>query len=197
MARASSAGFKCRAGVGCRVVESVDYMPARRLESERLTLEPLRSQHAEELAPVLNDVSLHGFTGGEPVGVEDLRARFARQVIGRSPDGRQSWLNWIVLERLADRPIGTVQATVFRHEQSIISELAWVIGKPFQRRGFAKEAVGVMAVWLCSRGVQRLRSHINPDHQASIAVALSIGLQPTDVMLNGEVCWERSCGQQA
>ena len=92
-------------------MESVDCMPACRLESERPTLEPLRPRHAEKLAPVLNDVSLHRFTGGEPIGVKELRARFTRQVIGRSPDGRQSWLNWIVLERLADHPIGTVRAT--------------------------------------------------------------------------------------
>jgi RimJ/RimL family protein N-acetyltransferase len=167
-------------------VEPAVDLSAVRLESERLVLEPLRPEHADELAPVLDDVTLHRFIGGEPLGLEALRARFERQVRGRSPDGRDLWLNWVVRERATGRPVGTVQATVSGSETERIAELAWVIAGADQGRGFAKEAVAAMAVWLGERGVGRLRAHIHPDHRASMAVARSVGLAPTDVVVDGE-----------
>ncbi|HEX6920146.1 MAG TPA: GNAT family N-acetyltransferase, partial [Actinomycetes bacterium] len=36
------------------------------LGTRRLTLEPLRVEHADELAPVLDDRGLHTYTGGAP-----------------------------------------------------------------------------------------------------------------------------------
>ena len=170
---------------------SAESLTAVRLESERLVLEPLRPQHADELAPVLDDHSLHRFIGGEPLGLEDLRARFEHQARGRSPDGRDWWLNWVVRERSTGRPVGTVQATVSGLESESesataastptptptatatatatgsVSELAWVIGTADQGRGFAKEAVAAVASWLGECGVSRLRAHIHPDHEAS------------------------------
>jgi RimJ/RimL family protein N-acetyltransferase len=175
---------------------SVGSLTAERLESGRLVLEPLRSGHADELAPVLDDVSLHRFIGGEPVGVEEMRARFERQALGHSPDGRECWLNWVVRERSTARALGTVQATVQatvgESDAGAVAELAWVIGTAHQRRGVAKEAVALMSAWLRERGVLRLRANIHPDHAASMAVARAAGLAPTDVEVDGEVRWESS-----
>ena len=80
------------------------------LESSRLTLEPLRVDHAEEMAPLLADAELYAFTEGEPPTLEELRARYVRQVPGRSPDGVESWLNWIVRRRDDGQAVGFVQA---------------------------------------------------------------------------------------
>lgn len=165
-------------------------LTAGRLESERLVLEPLCPEHADELAPVLDDVTLHRFIGGKPLGVEELRARFERQADGWSADGRDRWLNWMVRQRGTGQGVGTVQATVMNSEPGVVAELAWVIGSAHQRQGFAKEAAAVMAGWLRSRGVDHLRAHVNPGHDASMAVAYSIGLRPTEVMVDGEVRWE-------
>jgi len=173
-------------------VESAASLTACRLESERLVLEPLRPEHADELAPVLEDRSLHRFTGGEPPTVEDLRARFERQSLGRSPDGRECWLNWLVRERSTGRAVGTVQATVKGVEPKQVAELAWVIGTPHQGHGFAKEAAALMATWLRTSGVARLRAHIHPRHGASMAVARSVGLAPTGVIQDGEIRLESS-----
>jgi RimJ/RimL family protein N-acetyltransferase len=185
-------------------VNSVGSLSAGRLESPRLVLEPLAPEHADELAPVLDDVALHRFTGGEPVGLQELQARFERQAGGRSPDGRDCWLNWVTRERATGRPVGTVQATVRGAEsgsgsasgsESVcepVAELAWVVGSADQGRGFAKEAVTAMSGWLGERGVSRLRANIHPEHEASMAVARSVGLAPTDVIVDGEVRWESS-----
>jgi RimJ/RimL family protein N-acetyltransferase len=171
-------------------MQSAESLTPVRLESERLVLEPLQPGHADELAPLLDDRSLHRFIGGEPLRLEDLRARFERQTRGRSPDGRSWWLNWVVRERSTGVAVGTVQATVSGPESERVAELAWVIASADQGRGFAKEAVAAMATWLGGRGVSRLRAHIHPEHAASMAVARSAGLAPTDVVVDGEVRWE-------
>jgi RimJ/RimL family protein N-acetyltransferase len=161
-----------------------------RLESKRLVLEPLRPDHADELAPVLDDTSLHQFIGGQPDSVEALRARIARQVVGTSPDGRAHWLNWTVRERASGQAVGTMQATVRSSQGRAVADVAWVVGVPHQRQGFAKEAAGLMVSWLRTRGVSSVRARIHPDHHASIAVARSLGLRPTDVVEDGELRWE-------
>jgi RimJ/RimL family protein N-acetyltransferase len=160
------------------------------LESERLVLEPLRPEHADELAPVLDDTSLHQFIGGRPDTVEGLRARFARQARGSSPDRRERWLNWVVRERATGQAVGTMQATVRSSEGRDVADVAWVVGVAHQRQGIAKEAAGLVVSWLRGRGVSAVRAHIHPDHHASIAVARSLGLRPTDVVEDGELRWE-------
>jgi RimJ/RimL family protein N-acetyltransferase len=172
-------------------MDCADRLTARRLESERLTLEPLRPEHADELAPVLDDVSLHRFIGGRPDTAEELRARFERQAVGRSPDGRALWLSWTVRVRPGGQAVGTVQATVTAGERQPAAVLAWVIGASHQGQGFAREAAVLVVSWLRAAGVSRVRARIHPDHGASMAVARSVGLLPTDVREGGEVLWER------
>ena len=85
---------------------------AEALTTPRLVLEPLRPEHARELAPVLDDPALHAFIGGEPATEAELHARFVRQAEGQSPDGTQGWLNWVARDRATHAPVGTVQATI-------------------------------------------------------------------------------------
>ena len=160
------------------------------LESERLVLEPLEPGHADELAPVLDDIALHRFIGGRPDSAEALRARFARQAAGWSPDGRQRWLNWTVRVRATGQAVGTMQATVSGSEPQTVAVLAWVIGVSHQGQGMAKEAAALVVSWLHAHGVTCVRARIHPGHHASMAVARSIGLRPTDVVEDGEVRWE-------
>ena len=169
---------------------SADWITACWLESERLVLEPLRPEHAKELAPVLDDADLHRFIGGEPQSADELLARFERQAVGHSPDGRQHWLNWAVRERSSGEALGTMQATVSSDAHETVAEVAWVIGLSHQGKGFAKEAAALMVPWLRTRGVRRVRAHIHPGHLASMGVARSLGLLPTDVTQDGEMRWE-------
>jgi RimJ/RimL family protein N-acetyltransferase len=173
-------------------MESAGHLTASRLESARLVLEPLRPEHADELAPVLDDIALHAFIGGEPDSAEQLRARFERQAGGRSPDGRDAWLNWTVRARPSGKAVGTMQATVTGSGCQTIALLAWVIGVSYQGQGFAKEAAALVVSWLRTRGVCTVRANIHPGHNASMRVARAVGLLPTDVIEDGEVRWEAS-----
>jgi RimJ/RimL family protein N-acetyltransferase len=166
--------------------------PADRLDSERLVLEPLRPEHAEELAPILDDTSLHRFTGGQPASTEKLRARFERQVVGHSADGTEQWRNWTVRLRSSGQAIGTLQATVRPCGERTVAEIAWVVGVVYQGQGFAKEAAAEMVSWLRARGISSVAARIHPRHDASMAVARSVGLAPTDVVQAGELRWESS-----
>jgi RimJ/RimL family protein N-acetyltransferase len=170
-------------------MDSPPALTAQPLETSRLDLEPLRVEHASELARVLDDPSLHRFTGGAPPTLEELRQRLERQTLGRSPDGRAAWLNWVVRERATARVVGTVQATV-KGGPIPTAELAWVVGAQHQGNGFAREAAATMATWLGQQGVLRLRANIHPRHHASIAVAEAIGLEPSGTIVDGESRWE-------
>jgi RimJ/RimL family protein N-acetyltransferase len=171
------------------VVKSSPWPVARPIETARLTLEPLRVNHADEMVSVLDDESLYEFTGGGPMTLVELRDRYAGQVVGHSPDGAQGWLNWIVRQRASGSVIGTVQATVHDVSGAFAAELAWVIGSRSQGSGFAKEAAAAMLNWLRDQHVGSFTAHIRPDHAASIAVAQHIGLSITDEMTDGEISW--------
>ena len=160
------------------------------IRTARLDLEPLRVEHADEAAPLFDDERLHAFTGGTPAGADDLRARYARQAVGRSPDGAQAWLNWMARDHGTGRLVGTVQATVDRGgDGGLRGELAWVVGTDHQGRGYAREAAGAVAGWLGERDVRELLAHVHPDHGASAAVARAVGMAATDVVVDGEVRW--------
>ncbi|MFC5286484.1 GNAT family N-acetyltransferase [Actinokineospora guangxiensis] len=158
-------------------------MRAGVLSGRTVVLEPLRVEHAEEMAVVLADAELYRFTGGEPPSADELRARYAAQVRGRS--GEQWWLNWVIRAQGA-AAAGYVQATV----EGGIAELAWVVGVAHQGRGLARESVGLVAAWLRGLGVVRLIAHVHPDHAASAAVARGVGMVPTSVVEDGERLWE-------
>ena len=159
------------------------------IETDRLTLEPLRVAHAAEMAPVLDDVALHRYIGGRPASADQLRERYRRQAAGRSPDGTEGWLNWVVRDRASGAPVGTVQATVGTDGDRLRAELAWVVATVHQRRGYAAEAAAGMADWLRGRGVEHFVAHVHPAHRASQRVAERLGLTATGVLVDGEVRW--------
>ena len=155
------------------------------LRTARLDLEPLRVEHAAEAAVAFSDARLHTFVGGEPATEDELRDRYARQVIGHSPDGSETWLNWMLRRRDTGELVGTVQATV----TGSTADLAWVVAVPHQGRGLAREAALAVRAELAGAAVRTFTAHIHPDHGASAGVARALGLEPTDVVVDGEVRW--------
>ncbi|MET7985496.1 GNAT family N-acetyltransferase [Streptomyces sp. NPDC005281] len=160
--------------------------PTEPSATARLELLPLRVEHAGEMAGVLSDPALHAFIGGAPHTPEALRARYERLVAG-SPDPGVLWCNWVLRERTTGSLVGTVQATV----SAGTAEVAWVVGTPWQGRGYATEAarslVGHMLAAFPGRTVV---AHVHPAHHASAAVAATAGLTATGELQDGEVRWE-------
>ena len=141
---------------------------------------------------VLADPALYAFTGGGPPSFDELRARYGRQVAGRSPDGTEAWFNWILRTDDPDEAVGYVQATVTDHGS--VADIAWVIGTPWHGRGFATEAARAMVRWLREQGVVAITAHVHRDHGASERVAERAGLAVTDAVEDGERVWRGVTG---
>lgn len=158
------------------------------IETARLVLEPLEPGHADEMVAVLADPVLYRHTGGQPPSDDELRRRYELQARGRSDDGTALWLNWIVRERSTGAAVGFVQATVGIAART--ADVAWVVGVPFQGRGYAREAAMAMVDRLHDEGVDGVTAHIHPDNAPSEGVARALGLGPTTTVVDGEVRWE-------
>src|SRR5438093_183786 len=80
------------------------------ITTERLSLEPLRPEDADEMAVLLDDERLQEFIGGRPLTLIEVRERYAALAAG--PAGTNiRWLNWIVRRRDDSPPLA--------HEQGI------------------------------------------------------------------------------
>lgn len=174
------------------------------IATDRLDLVPLEVEDALEMVGVLADPVLYRFVGGAPPSLAELCERYAAQVSGRSADGGEAWHNWIVRERATGAATGFVQATVTGWPERAgdrdpdgeapAAEIAWLIGTPWQGRGYASEAARALVAWLTAAGVGTIVAHVHPDHHRSASVAGRAGLAPTEAFLDGERAWCRTGG---
>ena len=161
------------------------------LETERLLLDPMVEGDSHALFALLTDPEIHAFTGSRPPGsADDLRITTRRRESRRSPAGDELWLNWTLRLKTDQSVVGYVQAGVTQGK----ADLAWVVGVPFQRRGYASEASRRVLRWLRDDlGVQEVSANIHPDHIASQKVARNIGLRKSRERTDeGEDVWRAS-----
>lgn len=156
--------------------------------TSQICLRPLRVDDADEMARVLADPGLYTFTGGEPPTAEALAEQYGFQARGWSPDRSERWINDLIVLDSTGEAVGYVQATV--PQDGGPAEVAWVVGAPWQGRGFATTAARLLLARLAGLGVPGVIAHIHPDHAASNAVARRCGMRPTDQVVDGEVRWE-------
>ena len=154
----------------------------------RLVLAPLRMADADELAEVLGDPALHTFIGGRPDTLEELRRRYTAMLAGPGRPG-ELWRNWVVRRRADNAAVGTVQATLIRGPEGWTAQVAWVVGVPWQGRGYAVEAARALVGWLEAAGADEIVAHVHRDHAASARVAAGAGLAATDDEVEGERVW--------
>jgi RimJ/RimL family protein N-acetyltransferase len=158
------------------------------LETTRLTLIPMVRQDAEELFQILKDVAMHTYIGGNPpLDIGEVREHLARWESRCSPDGDEIWLNWTLRTKSQQTVIGYVQASIGDAGAS----LAWVVGVPFQGRGYAAEASRAVAHWLTrAQRITRLSANIHPEHLASQSIARKLGLERSSERTSeGEEVW--------
>ena len=156
------------------------------LRTERLELTPIRAEHAPRLFDVLAEPALYLYTGGSPPATLEVLTRgFANWESRLSPDGSELWLTWMTAQRDSGAAVGYVQATVADNR----ADLAWVIGLPWQGRGYASEASRAVLDWLVSLGAVRFRACVKPAHRKSQQVAERLGLIRTDQWIAGEEVW--------
>ena len=102
--------------------------------TDRLSLEPVTVDDADDMAAIFADRRLYEFTGGEPTTLEGLRSTFARLAGARSASSTAQ-LNWVVRRRVDAKAVGMLQA-IFT-DGGHAAEIAWVVGVPWQGQGLA------------------------------------------------------------
>lgn len=168
--------------------------PTPPLQAPRLALRKLGRADAPGLAAAETDPGLFTYIGGEPPSAEELEARIERYNAG-PPKSGDAWHNWAIRIRETGELIGHLQATVREGGRS--AEIAWLVGTPWQGRGYATEAATAVVEWLTAPGsaIELLVAHVHPDNAASAKVAGRLGLTPTDRVVDGEIQWRRVIGR--
>jgi ribosomal-protein-alanine N-acetyltransferase len=155
------------------------------LATARLDLVPAVEEHAELTWPLLNEERMWEFFPLlRPPTKEALRHRYQRWSYEMPyPGAPERWENWICMRRTDDAPIGEAQATY----TDTTVYIAYAIFVPFQRKGFAHEA---MCEILDHAGdVHRCRTAIAEmaaGNRASVALAEALGFKRVVVRRNVE-----------
>ena len=146
------------------------------LETARLRLEPLTRAHAAEYFAILSDSRLfESIPHDPPATVEALEARFARLERGRSPDGRQAWLNWMIRVKASSICVGRVEASV---DPDASAYFAYELGSEHWGRGFATEACArVIDALFRDHGVERITAEVDTRNLASIRLLERLGFE--------------------
>ena len=143
------------------------------IESATMRLEPLAAVHAEEMFLPMSAAAIYDYIpGGPPASVAALRERYTRLERGRSADGVERWLNWIVRLR-SGACAGFVQATI---HPSAMADFAFVFAPEHWGRGVAFEACSAVLPHLAQDfGVRALFATVDPRNARSIRLLQRLG----------------------
>ena len=129
----------------------------------------------------LADPRAYAYLPSDPPELASLRRRYACPATGRSPDGAQFWLNWII--RCDGEPAGFTQATVAGN----IAHIAYQVFPPLWRRGIGGRAVAVTLDLLFARpAVERAVALVDTRNMASQRLVLGLGFTPARTILNAD-----------
>ena len=143
-----------------------------------LTLEPLRTGHAEAMFDLLCDPAIYEYLDySPPKSVEYLRGVYERLEARKSPDGSQLWLNWVICPRDFP-PVGYVQATVASNRTA---HVAYVLASRYWGHGHAQRAMQAMLDHLTSAyDVGRCLATVEVENRRSIRLLERLDFLPAE-----------------
>ncbi|MBI5720326.1 MAG: GNAT family N-acetyltransferase [Burkholderiales bacterium] len=107
------------------------------LRAGALQLEPLLASHAAAMFAVLSDPAIYEFENEPPRSIAWLRERYTQLESRASPDGSQTWLNWVV-KLPGGGFAGYMQATVLAGGRAYV---AYELASRFWRQGIGSASV--------------------------------------------------------
>lgn len=151
------------------------------IHTDRLRCEPLCAHHAAVMFPILQPESLYTYLPTDPPpSLESLQERYNFLSGGKSPDGTEDWLNWILFLRENGQAIGFFQATVKLLDSC---NIAYSIHPDFWRKGLAKEATNRLITHLFEEyDVPTMTAFIDTRNSASIRLMESLGFRPVKII---------------
>lgn len=155
------------------------------IETANLRLEPIRQDHAALLFAALSDAQLYALIPEEPPkSLEALEKRYAFLQGGKSPDGKEHWLNWTMFNRRTDMSVGTFQATV---RDDAPSDIAYIVFRAYWRQGIAREAgAGVIDHVFARYPTPLLAANMDTRNVASIRLVESLGFKRAAFIPNAD-----------
>jgi [ribosomal protein S5]-alanine N-acetyltransferase len=150
----------------------------RRIDTDRLRLEPLRADHAALLWPALCDPLLYAHVPQDPpASAQWLAQRYALLASRLSPEGDELWLNWVLCRREEAGCIGSVQVTVYADASAY---LAYELASACWHQGFAGEAcAAVLQALHADFSVRRVVAEVDTLNAASIRLLERLGFART------------------
>ena len=126
------------------------------------------------MARVLADPMSYQFLPDDPPSQQYLEQQYEYLSGGRSPDGAQVWLTWILLlQDVSADPIGFLQATISEPDTV---HIAYLLNPVHWRQGYAREAVAAMLdVVFADYRVDRAIAEIDTRNAASISLVQALG----------------------
>jgi ribosomal-protein-alanine N-acetyltransferase len=142
------------------------------IETERLTLRPLREADATALFEISQDPDVVRFVGDRHVPTLQEAWRAVAGWIGHW--ALRGCGQWAIEERSSGRFIG--RAGIINPADWPGPEVGYLLGRPWWGHGYATEAATAAMDWgFREIGFADLLSLIDPENQASIAVATRLG----------------------
>ena len=139
------------------------------LQTPRLTLEPLRANHAQEVFAALQDDALYQWISNtKPVSVEALSARWLELESRLSPDQTEAWPIWMARRHSGGACLGRVDVVLY--SQQLASNVGYYLFPPHWGQGYASEAVQAVCAHLDACGVQEYRATVTVGNLASARV---------------------------
>ena len=149
------------------------------LQTERLRLRPLCAEDAATLHSLVNDWEVAR-------NLEHVPFPYARELaddwIGQTArllhDGTAMHLAITGIGADPDQLVGVVGLTIDAARRQ--GRLGYWVGRPYWRRGVAREAVGRLARWaLANCAIDTLEASVAADNEGSIAVLRGVGFRQT------------------
>ncbi len=147
----------------------------RTIESGSLRLEPLVAAHAEEMFGPMSDSAIYAYMPLlPPASASALRQRYAHLEKGRSADGRERWLNWVVRLHSLEC-VGFVQTTIY---PGLTADFAFAFAPAYWGRSVAFEACrAVLPRLRRDFAVRALYATVDPRNARSIRLLGRLGFR--------------------
>ncbi len=148
------------------------------VRTERLSIEPLVIEDADELFAALDHPDVGTYLGGpEMTTVEALRTRIGHLLVGSGRD-HEHWRNWVVRLTATDEVVGRLETTVY--DGGTWAEVAYVFDPRRWGNGYALESAGWMIDHLRAAGTTELWAAIHRDNAHSVRLIERLGFVAVD-----------------
>lgn len=155
------------------------------MNTERLQMETLKTQHASQLFSHLTNKDIYTYIPDNPPSSStSLEKHYSRLISGPPPHSNEAWFNWILLDQESLTPIGTLQCTVKTNEKQ--AYIAYVIFPDHWGKGYASEGVSWLLEFLNQQEIETAIAEIDTRNIKSISVVERSGFEIQKTILSDE-----------